>query len=377
MKIVITGKVASGKSTITKLLKSTILPSFTVISLDDLVETAYKKENVKQKLTEIFGTCDKQELSNKVFNDYDALKQLQTVIAPATRELFQEIFSGNDILIEVPYYDNLQENVFLEADFVLRIDADEDIRQERYLQRLPNATLEKFIEINKLQQRLDVATNLFGKKSICFTVNNNSTDKVKLLLRLLELTNAFKLSRGYENDEACLLSGSYDPLTNGHLSIIRKALKIKDKVRILINGESTTKKYQFSVKERFEMMLMSLHQVLSYEDFERITVDTLPSNTLTINYAKKHRINIIIRGLRNSTDFEYEQTLNSVQKRIASSIITLYVPNDPDKLDISSSVVRELFKFSGTNSVILDYVPTYVYLTMTKKLRDLDENKKH
>ncbi|MBP5091120.1 MAG: pantetheine-phosphate adenylyltransferase [Bacilli bacterium] len=127
--------------------------------------------------------------------------------------------------------------------------------------------------------------------------------------------------------------GSFDPITNGHLDILRRSLKIFDKVIILL-AVNPKKKSRFNVEERLEMMRGAV------KDFSNVEVDFYAG--LTVEYAKKVGAKALIRGLRAVTDFEYEFELSAGNSYIDSSIEMVFFMAGKEMSFISSSMVNEL-----------------------------------
>ena len=127
--------------------------------------------------------------------------------------------------------------------------------------------------------------------------------------------------------------GSFDPITNGHMDILKRSLKIFDKV-ILLLAVNPKKKSRFSVDERLAMMKGAV------KDFPNVEVDFCDG--LTVEYAKKHNAQALIRGLRAVTDFEYEFQLSAGNAYVDPSIEMVFFMAGKEMSFISSSVVNEL-----------------------------------
>ena len=127
--------------------------------------------------------------------------------------------------------------------------------------------------------------------------------------------------------------GSFDPITNGHLDILNRALGIFDKVIVLI-AVNPNKKSRFSPEERKEMIEEAVG------DNQHVIVDTYEG--LTVKYAKEHNAKYLIRGLRAVTDFEYEFQLATANDIADSSIDTVFLMSKNDKSFINSSMIMEL-----------------------------------
>ena len=126
--------------------------------------------------------------------------------------------------------------------------------------------------------------------------------------------------------------GSFDPITNGHLDILKRALNIFDKVIVLV-ANNASKHSRFSVEERMAMIK---------EATVGMNVEVDSTSGLTVEYAKKHNAHHLIRGLRAVTDFEYEFQLASANDYISSSIDSVFLMSKNDKSFISSSMIMEL-----------------------------------
>ena len=135
--------------------------------------------------------------------------------------------------------------------------------------------------------------------------------------------------------KVAIYPGSFDPITNGHLEILRRALNIFDKVIMLV-AVNDVKKSRFSVEERVAMIKEAV------EGDPRVTVDSYDG--LTVEYAKNHNAQHLIRGLRAVTDFEYEFSLASANDFIDSSIDTVFLMSKAEKSFINSSMIMELYQ---------------------------------
>ena len=143
--------------------------------------------------------------------------------------------------------------------------------------------------------------------------------------------------------------GSFDPITNGHLDVLKRALEIFDKVIVLV-AFNPNKKSRFLPEERMEMISEAM------ENDPRVEVDCYDG--LTVEYARSKGAMHLIRGLRAVTDFEYEFQLASANDFIDSSIDTVFLMSKSDKSFINSSMIMELYE-QGVD--ISDLVPFSVY----------------
>lgn len=142
--------------------------------------------------------------------------------------------------------------------------------------------------------------------------------------------------------------GSFDPITNGHLDILKRASKAFDEIIVLV-ADNSDKKSRFSIDERLEM----IREAVSY--MKNIRVDS--TSGLTVKYAKEHGAHFLIRGLRAVSDFEYEFTLNAANEYIDHEIDTVYFMSTSGLNFISSSYIDSLY---GSGVDISSLVPPSV-----------------
>jgi len=132
--------------------------------------------------------------------------------------------------------------------------------------------------------------------------------------------------------------GTFDPVTNGHIDIIKRACKIFNKIIVAV-ADNKDKNTMFDLKTRVEFMKKAT------KDFEKIEVKSF--NTLLVEFAKKEKAFIIIRGLRAVSDFEYELQMGYANKSLDENIDTIYLMPSLENAFISSSVVRSILKYNG------------------------------
>ena len=153
--------------------------------------------------------------------------------------------------------------------------------------------------------------------------------------------------------------GTFDPITYGHVDVIRKSLKIVNKLIIGVS-EDYAKDYLFSAEERVLIIKDSLFKDLK---FNNKTIKVLAFNTLTTSFTSKHKAAIIFRGLRAASDFEYEFQLAGMNKRLNNKIETVFLMSDPENQVISSKFVKEIAKLKGK-------INNFVTKTTEKKIKD-------
>ncbi|MEO5570945.1 MAG: pantetheine-phosphate adenylyltransferase [Bacteroidia bacterium] len=142
--------------------------------------------------------------------------------------------------------------------------------------------------------------------------------------------------------------GSFDPITVGHVDIINRAVPLFEKIIIGI-GNNIEKHYMFPVETRKEWIKKTF---AGNSKIEVITYDGL-----TINFCKLNKAAYIIRGLRNSNDFEFEQAIAQMNKSMAHDIETVFIPCDPKFTAVASSIVRDIIRNQGDVSI---FVPAAV-----------------
>ena len=137
--------------------------------------------------------------------------------------------------------------------------------------------------------------------------------------------------------------GTFDPITFGHIDVIRKSLKIVDKLIIAVSNDYS-KNYLFSVDERVKIIKDSLFKDLKFKSNK---IKILSFNSLTTSFCAKNKATIIFRGLRAVSDFEYEFQLAGMNKLLNKKIETVFLMSDPNNQVISSKFVKEIAKLNG------------------------------
>lgn len=151
--------------------------------------------------------------------------------------------------------------------------------------------------------------------------------------------------------------GSFDPITNGHLDIIQRAATIFDELIVAISVNSAKKPF-FSMEERAEMVRQALPADTN------VKVDFFTG--LTIDYVNKVQAEVIIRGLRATTDFEIELQIAMVNKKLNPGVETLFMMSKNDYSFLSSSIIRELALYGGC---IKGFVPESVEKKLAEKFK--------
>jgi pantetheine-phosphate adenylyltransferase len=150
--------------------------------------------------------------------------------------------------------------------------------------------------------------------------------------------------------------GSFDPITNGHVDIAKRGLKLFDKIIVAIL-KNPVKEFLFTVEERVEML------EASFKEFPNIEVDTFDG--LLVDYAAKRKSNAILRGMRAVSDFEYEFQLALMNRRLNREIQTVFLMTSFRWIFTSSSIIKEASYFGGD---IEDMVPPVVNQKLKEKV---------
>ena len=137
--------------------------------------------------------------------------------------------------------------------------------------------------------------------------------------------------------------GTFDPITYGHIDVIKKSLNIFDKL-IVATSDNNDKDYYFSVDQRIDIINNSLFNDLK---FSKKKIKVISFNNLTIELCKKYKASAIIRGLRAVSDFEYEFQLAGMNKKLNPKIETMFLMSDVENQIISSKFVKEIISLGG------------------------------
>ena len=152
--------------------------------------------------------------------------------------------------------------------------------------------------------------------------------------------------------------GTFDPVTNGHIDIIERALKLFDKLYVLV-GENPQKETTFTALERVEMLKSALRKhnnQIIVEHFDGLLLD----------YVKKKKSNVIVRGLRAISDFEYEFQRAQFNREFAKNIETIFIMTKDDYAFLSSSIIKEIAMFNGS---VKGFVPEIVEKKLKEKFK--------
>ena len=155
--------------------------------------------------------------------------------------------------------------------------------------------------------------------------------------------------------KTAIYPGTFDPITLGHIDVIKKSLNIFDRV-VIATTDSINKNYYFSIEERLSIIKNSLFKDLK---LNKNRIKVVPFDILTINLCKKYNSTVIIRGLRAVSDFEYEFQLAGMNKKLNSKIETMFLMSDVENQIISSKFVKEIASLGGNiNRFVTKYAVT-------------------
>lgn len=144
-----------------------------------------------------------------------------------------------------------------------------------------------------------------------------------------------------------LFPGSFDPFTKGHEDIVLRGLSLFDEIIIAIGYNSTKSQRYFPI----DLMIEKIKG--TFKDYPQIKIHTY--SELTAEYARKNNANYLLRGLRNTTDFEYENSIAQINRNLNIELESVFLITSPKFAPINSSIIREVHKYKGDVSAFLPY----------------------
>ena len=147
-------------------------------------------------------------------------------------------------------------------------------------------------------------------------------------------------------EKVALFPGSFDPFTKGHEDIVNRSLQLFDKVVIAIGFNSQKQKRYFDIDQMVDHIRSA---------FDPQRVEVVVYNELTANLAKQFNAKFLVRGLRNTTDFEYENSISQINKYLNYDLETVFLITSPELAPISSSIIREVHRYGGDVTPFLPY----------------------
>ena len=147
--------------------------------------------------------------------------------------------------------------------------------------------------------------------------------------------------------KTAIFPGSFDPFTKGHFDIVERSLELFDRVIIAI-GHNSKKNNRY-----FELDWMVNKIKDAFRDEDRVSVEVY--DELTASLAQKYDAKFLVRGLRNTTDFEYENSISQINRYLNEDLETIFLITSPQLAPVSSTIIREVHKYGGDVSPFLPY----------------------
>lgn len=322
--LLLTGGIGSGKTTVAKYLSERY--GIPVFYSDQEAKNLYDDPEFLSQVNEIVGggiiasdgTLDKKTLAEIIFSEETKKQQVEALVHPKVREnlkLWKETKISPIVIMESAIALQNGRDGF---DYVVFVDAPESVRLERTMKR-DNSSSEKILARMKSQ--------CLDSSLADFIINNEfdfheSADKC-----IMDLLNKIA--------NKAVFAGSFDPFTNGHLAILKKACAIFDTVYLGI-APNPNKNRNYPI----EKMKVAIQKTL---EIEKITnCEVFIYSCLTVRFCRKVGAMFLVRGLRNENDFTYEEDLAKKNRWFDREIETIYLRAD-DEI-ISSSFVRDVYK---------------------------------
>ena len=164
-------------------------------------------------------------------------------------------------------------------------------------------------------------------------------------------------------NKVAIYPGTFDPITYGHIDVIQKALKLFDKIVVGVSNVNN-KNYLFSSEERIDIVHKALFKDLKLSKKKIVVVSF---NSLTTDLCKKFKSNIILRGLRAVSDFEYEFQLAGMNRKLNNNVETIFLMSDVENQIISSKFVKEIVKLGGD-------IKKFTTKSTIRSLKDKNDN---
>ena len=164
-------------------------------------------------------------------------------------------------------------------------------------------------------------------------------------------------------NKVAIYPGTFDPITYGHIDVIQKALKLFDRIVVGVSNVNN-KNYLFSSEERIDIVNKALFKDLKLNKKKIVVVSF---NSLTTDLCKKFKSNIILRGLRAVSDFEYEFQLAGMNRKLNNNIETIFLMSDVENQIISSKFVKEIVKLGGD-------IKKFTTKSTIRSLKDKNDN---
>lgn len=323
--LLLTGGIGSGKTTVAKYLSERY--GIPVFYSDQEAKNLYDDPEFLSQVNEIVGggiiasdgTLDKKTLAEIIFSEETKKQQVEALVHPKVREnlkLWKETKISPIVIMESAIALQNGRDGF---DYVVFVDAPESVRLERTVKR-DNSSREKILARME-SQRLD--------PSLADFIIDNEFDFHESADKCIEFLLDKIASKA-------LFAGSFDPFTNGHLAILKKACAIFDTVYLCIaNNAEKHRRYSITEMENAIKQTVSLNGLTNCE--------VVVCDQLVANFCKELGVKYLIRGLRNTSDYLYEENISKINGKINADLETVYLRGDDDV--ISSSMVYEFVKY--------------------------------
>lgn len=162
-----------------------------------------------------------------------------------------------------------------------------------------------------------------------------------------------------------LYAGSLDPITKGHIAVVKQSLRIVDQLHVVV-AVNSKKNSMFDAAERVKLINEAFCEELTIDEDMRVNVDSV-SNVLTTSYAKTVKATVLIRGLRNGQDYAYERSLAEINRKLAPEIETIFIPTPAKYEEVSSSTVKELMRYRDGEVAAREFVTDNVLQALRNK----------
>ncbi len=343
----ICGKSGAGKTYLANIIKQNI-PNTIHIDIDKVGHEVTNIKEVKEILTNSFGKqiikdnqINRKELGNIVFTSEKMMKVLIEITWPFMEKKIVDIINESEGLIILDW--NLLPKTNLINKCVLKIlcETDQETRIKRLMKR-------DNIDINKIKER-DNNSCIYKEKEFDLVFNGNNI--YELLIKISNLNYKKKIA---------LYSGSFDPITNGHVDVIEQSLEIFDDLYIAVMKNTRKNNTLLTIEERMNI----IKEI--YKENHNLKVVT--ASEATVDLAKDINATHLIRGIRNSNDLVEELQLRQINFELTEGEInTIFLSTNPENQHISSSVIRELNKLGKNYD---NYVPEQVASALKNKCQN-------
>ena len=215
--------------------------------------------------------------------------------------------------------------------------------------------------------RIKVMSSFLDRPFIYFTREISECLEMRARKNILNLINTLKTKK--ENMLIGVISGSYDPITNGHVWVIKQALQTLGNGKLIVAiGVNAKKTSMFTADERKRQVHDVLKDALPESDFARVEIKFVEGELL-VNFANDNCASIIFRGIRNSEDFLYESQIQDVNRKIQPHISTVFFIPPAEMSSISSSIVKGLVGFAGWEKVVEEYIHGSIIEAFKEKMK--------